>query len=203
MMAGDLLWSAVRDTDFEAGKYERAAMLEAGDELKSHLEVLATDYGNPPVYPLQEDMPRLFTGDTLTPIGQELFKLKHEIFGYEHRYGAEFDYDETTDINALFTGSQKREERGRLGTLVTAFFSKSSLEMDGFVFESAKVDADPARLYAGKLVIPIFQIETRPRTFNSVFSGEGKYRKAWLNLGLPRHQLVWRGNNGWISRAAG
>ncbi len=203
MMAGDLLWSAVRDTDFETGKYERAAMLETGDELMSHVEVLDTDYGNPPVYPLQEDMPRLFTADTLTQIGLEFFKLKHEIFGYEHRYGAQFDYDETTDINALFTGSQKREERGRLGTLVTAFFSKSSLEMDGFIFESAKVDADPARLYAGKLVIPIFQIATRPRTYNAVFSDEGKYRKAWLNLGLPRHQLVWRGNNGWIAGRQG
>ena len=184
MRAGDILWSAVRDTAFEDSydsDYLRPSAFRQSDILTSTRPVAITDFyytfqpeGN---YPLQYSHPYFFDENgEITTLGGLLKALKEKVYGTSHRFGAQSE--------ATATGA------GNLSVLITGFFSAGNLPLKGFMGEDAIVNSG-VRTYAPKLIIPIFKAAGVVETYNSVFTDDGKYRLAYHDrqlTGLPPRQ---------------
>jgi len=145
-------------------------------------------------------------GTAMTQYGESLFGLKYKLYKKaSNRYGIG---PTIGDKNAIRTDILADEMRmGDLACSATAFFSETDVETKGIAWEYAKLRKGGASwsntvaradglqniaamgwvvytedwYHNGPIKIPIFARDTNPRSWNSVFDDEGRYRWTWLN----------------------
>jgi hypothetical protein len=219
MLCPDMLWSAVpnRYAD-DSGvynsadqSYERYINLE-GEDFESPSDPVQPPFTGvfwvgDPIVPLYK--PKIFNSSfELTQFGELLFTLKQKVYeGMDHRFAG---HTATTvaDLNAL-----DWIKKGEFATLITLHFGDKQVKTQGWIWEGAAVEHNgggwegvlgsqwnkPVYAAKGQLIVPLFQVATMNRTFNSVFDDHGRYRKTYRDTeaGSFSYQLMfpWQNDN--------
>lgn len=191
VLVQDTLFSALSDSIVDGDNnsvYVRPYLFDASESLNADISAPNNSYSTPSQY-----YPKIWTNtatstdlvtgtNTLTNTGLALWKVKDALYDASHRFSGK---ESTTalleaETNAA-TNNLARQVEGDFGTLCTAFFSASTLTMNGFASQYAIYqwnDGNPA-VSISKIAVPVFKSNGYDCTYNSVFDDEGRFRKNY------------------------
>lgn len=209
VLVQDALYSALPDSVINSDNnsvYSRPYVFDASEALKADISRNTDTYSSPAKYypEIWDNSGVTLTIGTnfLTSTGRALWKVKDALYDTGHRFGGQ----ESTfalleaETNAA-TNAFARQVEGDFGTLCTAFFSKSDISLSGFASQHCDVTVSSSGNGYNKIVVPVFQSNGSPHTYNSIFDDEGRFRAYAGYTSALGYSLAFSGETNLLARA--